>query len=85
MGDIMSDLNTRRGRVQGMEQTRGKGVITAQVPFAEMQRYAIDLRSMTQGRGLYAMQLSHYEPVPAHIVEGVIAQAKRERIEAEED
>jgi elongation factor G len=85
MGDIMSDLNTRRGRVQGMEQTRGKGVITAQVPFAEMQRYAIDLRSMTQGRGLYAMQLSHYEPVPAHIAEGVIAQAKRERTEAEED
>jgi elongation factor G len=85
MGDIMSDLNTRRGRVQGMEQTRGKGVITAQVPFAEMQRYAIDLRSMTQGRGLYAMQLSHYEPVPAHIAEGVIAQAKRERTEADED
>jgi elongation factor G len=85
MGDIMGDLNTRRGRVQGMEQTKGKGVITAQVPFAEMQRYAIDLRSMTQGRGLYAMQLSHYEPVPAHIVEGVIAQAKRERVEAEED
>jgi elongation factor G len=85
MGDIMSDLNTRRGRVQGMEQTKSKGVITAQVPFAEMQRYAIDLRSMTQGRGLYAMQLSHYEPVPAHILEGVIAQAKRERIEAEED
>jgi elongation factor G len=85
MGDIMSDLNTRRGRVQGMEQTKGKGVVTAQVPAAEMQRYAIDLRSMTQGRGLYAMQLSHYEPVPAHIAEGVIAQAKRERIEAEED
>jgi elongation factor G len=85
MGDIMSDLNTRRGRVHGMEQTRGKGVITAQVPFAEMQRYAIDLRSMTQGRGLYTMQVSHYEPVPAHIAEGVIAQAKRGRVEAEED
>jgi elongation factor G len=85
MGDIMSDLNTRRGRVQGMEQSKGKGLITAQVPLAEMQRYAIDLRSMTQGRGLYAMQLSHYEPVPAHIVEGVIAQARRERAEAEED
>jgi elongation factor G len=85
MGDIMSDLNTRRGRVQGMEQSKGKGVITAQVPFAEMQRYAIDLRSMTQGRGLYTMKLSHYEPVPSHIAEGVIAQAKRERVEAEED
>jgi elongation factor G len=85
MGDIMSDLNTRRGRVQGMEQLKGKGIITAQVPIAEMQRYAIDLRSMTQGRGLYTMKLSHYEPVPPHIAEGVIAQAKRDRVEGEED
>jgi elongation factor G len=85
MGDIMSDLNTRRGRVQGMEQTRGKGIITAQVPMAEMQRYAIDLRSMTQGRGIYTMKLSHYEPVPAHIAEQVIEQAKRERVETEEE
>jgi elongation factor G len=68
-----------------MEQSKGKGVVTAQVPLAEMQRYAIDLRSMTQGRGLYTMKLSHYEPVPAHIAESVIAQAKRERVEAEED
>jgi elongation factor G len=82
-GDIMSDLNTRRGRVQGMEQTKSKGIITAQVPLAEMQRYAIDLRSMTQGRGLYTMKLSHYEAVPAHIAEQVIAQAKKERVEAE--
>jgi elongation factor G len=85
MGDIMSDLNTRRGRVQGMEQSRGKGIITAQVPQAELQRYAIDLRSITQGRGLYTMKLSHYEPVPAHVAEQVIAQAKRERVEAEEE
>jgi elongation factor G len=85
MGDIMGDLNTRRGRVQGMEQVRGKGVITAQVPFAEMQRYSIDLRSMTQGRGLYSMKLSHYEPVPAHIMEQIVAQAKKERTEAEEE
>jgi elongation factor G len=84
-GDIMSDLNTRRGRVQGMEQTRGKGIITAQVPQAEMQRYAIDLRAMTQGRGIYTSKLSHYEPVPAHIAEGVIAQAKRDRVETEEE
>ena len=85
MGDIMSDseYSPRTGAGHGADERQG--VITAQVPFAEMQRYAIDLRSMTQGRGLYAMQLSHYEPVPAHIAEGVIAQAKRERIEAEED
>jgi elongation factor G len=71
--------------VQGMEQSKSRGLITAQVPLAEMQRYAIDLRSMTQGRGLYTMTLSHYEPVPSHIAEGVVAQAKRDRVEAEED
>lgn len=85
MGDIMSDLNTRRGRVQGMEQAKGKGIVTAQVPLAEMQRYAIDLRSITQGRGIYAMKLAHYDPVPAHIAEGVIAQAKKDRVEADEE
>ena len=85
MGDIMGDLNTRRGRVQGMEQVKGKGVITAQVPFAEMQRYSIDLRSMTQGRGFYTMTLSHYEAMPAHIAEPIIAHAKKERVEAEEE
>ena len=85
MGDIMSDLNTRRGRVQGMEQTKGKGIITAQAPLAEMQRYAIDLRSMTQGRGFYTMTLSHYDPVPSHIAEGIIAHAKKDRVEADEE
>jgi len=85
MGDIMGDLNTRRGRVQGMEQVKGKGVITAQVPLAEMQRYSIDLRSMTQGRGFYTMTLSHYEAMPAHIAEAIIAHAKKERVEAEEE
>ncbi len=85
MGDIMSDLNTRRGRVQGMEQNKGKGIITAQVPLAEMQRYAIELRSITQGRGVYSMTFSHREPVPAHIAEGIIAAAKKEREEGEEE
>ena len=85
MGDIMGDLNTRRGRVQGMEQIKGKGIITAQVPLAEMQRYAIDLRSITQGRGFYTMKLSHYDPVPAHIAEGIIAQSKKDRVESEEE
>lgn len=85
MGDIMSDLNTRRGRVQGMEQAKGKGIITAQVPFGEMQRYSIDLRSMTQGRGFYSMKLSHYEAIPSHIAEPIIAHAKRERTESDEE
>jgi elongation factor G len=85
MGDIMGDLNTRRGRVQGMEQVKGKGIVTAQVPLAEMQRYAIDLRSITQGRGFYTMKLSHYDPVPSHIAEGIIAQSKKDRVESEEE
>jgi elongation factor G len=83
MGDIMGDLNTRRGRVLGMEQIKGKGVVTAMVPASEMQRYSIDLRSMTQGRGLYTMKVSHYEPTPSHIAEQVVAEAKREAEEAE--
>ena len=78
-GDIMGDLNTRRGRVQGMEQFKNKSVVTAQVPLAEMQRYANDLRGITQGRGFYSMEFSHYDIVPSHITEQVIAAAKREQ------
>ena len=66
MGDILGDLNTRRARVLGMEQSRGNGIVTALVPLAEIQRYATDLRSMTQGRGFYAMKFSHYDIVPSH-------------------
>ncbi|HEY64937.1 MAG TPA: elongation factor G [Caldilineae bacterium] len=77
MGDVLSDLNTKRARVQGMEQVRGKSIIRAQVPLAEMQRYATDLRSLTQGRGIYTMEFSHYEPVPSHIAERIIAEAKQ--------
>jgi len=78
-GDIMSDLNTRRGRVQGMEQQKNKSIVTAQVPLAEMQRYANDLRGMTQGRGIYTMEFSHYDIVPSHLSEQIIAQARREQ------
>jgi elongation factor G len=78
-GDIMGDLNTRRGRVQGMEQFKNKSVVTAQVPLAEMQRYANDLRGITQGRGFYSMEFSHYDIVPSHITEQIIAAAKREQ------
>jgi elongation factor G len=77
-GDVMGDLNTRRGRVQGMEQGKGTTTITAQVPMAEMRRYSTDLRSITQGRGLYTMELSHYEEVPSHIAQQVIEEAKKE-------
>jgi len=81
MGDVLSDLNSRRARVQGMDQQGGKSIVTAQVPLAEMRRYATDLRSLTQGHGVYTMELSHYEQVPAHLTETIIANSKREKEE----
>ena len=78
-GDVSGDLSTRRGRMSGMEQIRGNTIITAQAPLSEVQRYATDLRSITQGRGVYSMTLSHYEPVPSHITDGIIAQARKEK------
>jgi len=83
MGDVLGDMNTRRGRVLGMEQSRGNGIVTAQVPLAEIQRYATDLRSMTQGRGIYRMSFSHYDIVPAHIVEKVVEEAKKREAQRE--
>jgi elongation factor G len=78
MGDIMGDLNTRRARVQGMDTEKGRSVVTATVPLAEMLRYTTDLRSMTGGRGLFTMEYSHYEVVPAHIAADVIAVRQKE-------
>jgi len=83
MGDVMSDLTTRRGRVQGTDQERGNAVVHAEAPLADIQRYATDLRSFTQGRGIYTMTFSRYEQVPSHLQTEVIAQAEREREEAE--
>lgn len=77
MGDIMSDLNTRRGRVQGMDTEGAKSIVTAQVPLAEMMRYGNELRSMTGGRGIYEMTFSHYDAVPAHIAAPIIAEGKK--------
>jgi elongation factor G len=79
MGDIMGDLNTRRGRVQGMDSEAGRSIVNAQVPLAEMMRYGNDLRSMTGGRGIYTMTLSHYEQVPAHLIQNIIAASKVEQ------
>jgi elongation factor G len=81
-GDLMGDLNSRRGRVQGMDSKRGMQVIKAQVPMAEMLSYAPTLTSMTQGRGDYTMEFSHYEIVPAQIAEKIVAQAKAAKIGA---
>ena len=78
MGDIMSDLNTRRGRVQGMDTEGNKSVVTAQVPYAEMMRYGNDLRSMTGARGIYTMKFNHYEQVPAHLAQNIINAHKTE-------
>jgi elongation factor G len=77
MGDIMGDLNGRRGRVLGMDNQGKNQVIKAKVPLAEFQTYAPDLRSMTGGRGLYSMSFSHYDEVPAQLQEKVIEEAKK--------
>ncbi|SFM41784.1 elongation factor G [Thermodesulforhabdus norvegica] len=78
MGDVIGDLNGRRGKVLGMESKGKKQIIKAHVPLAEVQRYAADLRSMTAGRGMFTMRFDHYEEVPAHLQEKIIEQAKAE-------
>ncbi len=78
-GDIMSDMSSRRGRVLGMMPAGyGRTVISAQAPLAEVQRYATDLRALTQARGRFSMRFSHYEEVPGHLVDAIIAQHKKE-------
>lgn len=77
MGDVMGDLNSRRGRVVGMDSEGRYQVIKAQAPLAEVARYAIDLNGITAGRGSFKMELSHYEEVPAQLAEKVIAEHKQ--------
>jgi elongation factor G len=84
-GDLMGDLNSRRGRVQGMDSKAGTQVIKAQVPMAEMLSYAPTLTSMTQGRGDYTMEFSHYEVVPAQIAEKIVSQARAAKAGVTED
>jgi len=79
MGDIMGDLNSKRGRIMGMEPKGKFQVIKAQAPLAEMYRYAIDLKSITQARGSFKMELSHYEDVPQRIAEEIINAKKEEK------
>jgi len=83
MGDIIGDLNSKRGRVLGMEPSGKKQVVKAQVPLAEMARYTIDLKSITQGRGKFRMEVDHYEEVPSQDADKIIAKAKKEREEKE--
>jgi elongation factor G len=78
-GDIMSDLNGKRAKVLGMTPEGSNNVIEAQAPLAEVLRYATDLRSITQGRGSYRVQFSHYEEVPAHVAQRIVEQARKEK------
>ena len=80
-GDVMSDLNGKRGRILGMSPENRVTVIDAEVPQSELLRYAQDLRSLTQGRGSYSMEYDHYEPVPPNLEPRVIQEAKRHRDE----
>jgi elongation factor G len=85
MGDVMSDMNTRRGRVQGTESERGRTVVVAHVPLAEMLRYTTQLRSFTGGRGVFMMEFDHYETVPAHIAGGIVEAHKKELADKKEE
>jgi elongation factor G len=84
-GSIMGDLNSRRGRIQGMDNKGGKTIVKAEVPMAEMLTYGADLTSMTQGRGSFNMEMKHYDIVPAQLQEKIIAQAKAARGEQVEE
>lgn len=83
-GSIMGDLNSRRGRIQGMDNKGGNTVVKAEVPMAEMLTYGVELTSMTQGRGSFAMEMSHYDIVPQQLQEKIITHAKAERGEVVE-
>jgi len=81
MGDVIGDLNSRRGRISGMDSRGATQIVKGQVPLAEILKYAPDLTSMTSGRGTFTYTFSHYEEVPAHIAEKVIAESKKEETE----
>jgi elongation factor G len=76
-GDVIGDLNTKRARVQGMDaQEGGKAIVTASVPLAEECSATTDLRSLTQGRGVFSMKFDRYEQAPAHIAQGIIRESQ---------
>jgi elongation factor G len=82
LGDVIGDLNSRRGRVLGMDTKGSNQIVKGQVPLAEILKYAPDLISMTSGRGTFTYEFSHYEEIPAHIAEKIIAESKKEKEEA---
>jgi elongation factor G len=81
MGDVMSDLSQRRGRPQGVDSDNGMQVINAVAPMAEMLSYAPSLNSMTQGKGSFHMEYSHYEEMPANVAQKVIEESKKAKEE----
>ncbi len=84
-GSIMGDLNSRRGRIQGMDNKGGNTVVKAEVPMAEMLTYGVDLTSMTQGRGSFNMEMHHYDTVPGALQEKIIEKAKAARGDVKEE
>ena len=84
-GTIMGDLNSRRGRIQGMDNKSGNTIVKAEVPMAEMLTYGADLTSMTQGRGSFSMEMHHYDVVPQQLQEKIIEKARAERGEVKEE
>jgi elongation factor G len=85
MGDITSDLNTRRARITGMESAGDSQIIRAQAPLAEMQTYSTQLRSITAGEGSFHMDFSHYDVVPGNVAQTVIAKSQAEREKKKHD
>ena len=85
MGDITGDLNKRRGRIQGMDSRGNLQVIEALAPLAEIANYSTELRSITGGEGSFSMTHDHYDSVPGHIAEGIIARAAKDRHPEDED
>ena len=78
LGDIMSDVNTKRGKIAGTEPDGGWQIVRAQIPESELQRFALDLRSITQGRGSYSSRFSHYEELPSHLAKQLIDAYQKE-------
>jgi elongation factor G len=81
MGDVIGDLNSRRGKVVGMDSKGKNQIIRASAPMAEVLKYAPDLRSITGGRGMFTMKHSHYEEVPAHLQEQLVAETQKDKEE----
>lgn len=84
LGDIMGDMNKRRGRIVSIDPDEGIQVVTAEVPTSEMAKYATDLKSMTSGRGWYSIEFARYEQAPQVVADKVIADAKK-HLEEDED